>query len=231
MTPILLFLAVQPAADPASTTPPSKQPLSVYALVYVGKVPKDWTYKNYLYRQIRPFRPARGKRSAVEVALEEREVAGLKIVKEQKDAVAWLAETLQVDPLDQTTVFRVSLTGGSPAEQAVIVNAVVRAYASAVAERDRKEWTEVLDNANRRCADSHKLVEMREAKLILLNRSKAKDEEEAKRIASNRLLFARMLADEKESLEEIEAYIRMLQEKLAKRPILILEWAEKPDSK
>ena len=61
-------------------------------------------------------------------ALKRPDVAGLNIVRDREDPVAWLEENLKVAFLGDSDILRVSLDGTEPKEQAVLVNAVNDAY-------------------------------------------------------------------------------------------------------
>jgi uncharacterized protein involved in exopolysaccharide biosynthesis len=79
------------------------------------------------------------------IALRRNEVAGLSIVRNRPNPVEWLEQTLQVDRPNDTDLFRVSLTGEKPEEQAVLVNAVVDAYKEEVVKADRNRGLSRLD--------------------------------------------------------------------------------------
>jgi hypothetical protein len=66
-----------------------------------------------------------------------RNVGNLKTVTEQVDPVRWLAKALQVESPGNATTLRVSLTTPQKDDAVAIVQAVVDAYMTAVAEKER----------------------------------------------------------------------------------------------
>jgi hypothetical protein len=97
--------------------PEPKAPPSVFVLLYVTKKPGVTNLEEYRKAQAGAFK---GYVAAV-LALKEPKVAQLKIIKEQAKPADWLGERLRIDFLDDTGMFRLSLAGGSPEEQAIIL--------------------------------------------------------------------------------------------------------------
>jgi hypothetical protein len=67
-------------------------------------------------------------RGTVNLVIRGPEVTGLAVAREQSDFRSWLEQHLRVELLDNTGIIRVWVDGGLPSEQAVLVNAVTKAY-------------------------------------------------------------------------------------------------------
>jgi capsular exopolysaccharide synthesis family protein len=95
--------------------------------------------------------------SVLHAALEKPEVAELREVREQEDAVAWLQKNLVTDTLLGPEIVRVSLSGDHAEDLPVLLNEIARAY---LREYTVKEQSRVatrakqLQESYRRCADS-----------------------------------------------------------------------------
>jgi hypothetical protein len=59
---------------------------------------------------------------------ENEKVAGLGIIRQQKDWQGWLKKNLHLERVERTTLIRVSFKDGSREEQAAIINVVVDYY-------------------------------------------------------------------------------------------------------
>lgn len=115
---LLALLLIWPIAKPKKPT--------VYSILDLGgiKEGQDITAKEHTYR-LAVFRDP----SVLGEAIKDVEIAGEKIHKpDAVDGVKWLRERLRVESLGKLSRVRVWLVDGAPVEQAVIVNAVLRAY-------------------------------------------------------------------------------------------------------
>jgi hypothetical protein len=70
------------------------------------------------------------------VALQDQEAANLGVIKKQADPKTWLEKNVEAVFLDGSNVLRIRATAGSPEEQAVLANAVARAYMEEVVHRE-----------------------------------------------------------------------------------------------
>ncbi len=89
-----------------------------------------WDRGDYqAYRNFRDLQAVRIKSYYVlQSALKLNEVAGLRSIKEQEDAVAWLRDRLQIDFPGDNEILRISLKGGDRKEAAMLVNAITKVY-------------------------------------------------------------------------------------------------------
>ena len=78
-------------------------------------------------------------------ALRKPAVACLAVVQKEDDPVRWLAKNLRVEYPGNAEIMRVSLTGNSPDEVAVLVRAVVEAYMNGAGDAERREKREHLN--------------------------------------------------------------------------------------
>jgi hypothetical protein len=63
--------------------------------------------------------------------------------------VDWMQRNLKIEYLDDTGVIRIGLIAGSPLEQALLVNAVARAYLKDIVRRDREDFEMRLEALKR----------------------------------------------------------------------------------
>lgn len=125
----LLFLFVAlPMLNvaPADQTPKEKKPLPpkqprVYALLYVGME------KNHK-ENARQVEKAISAMQKIVQPLSEPKIKRLAVVKRQEDGRAWLDAKLHIESLKNTASVRVWLADGTPEEQEIIVNAIVKLY-------------------------------------------------------------------------------------------------------
>lgn len=214
-------VASKPPAEMGQSVP------SVYALVYVGKVPKGGSREGHIVFWKAHFREY----AIYNAALHEESVADLKVVKRQESAWTWLEKNLRVESLEKTSVLRVSFAEGTPKEQETIANAIVKGYLRFMTDRARKNITENITLLGQVHIDHGKKIGLVEAKLVELNKLNPDNESEARRIADHRQATGRFLAVLKKEAKEIEARIAELREQLRKPPFFCLEWAEALESK
>lgn len=104
----------------AEKPPPPKQP-RVYALLYVGMEKNHKDSAKQIDKAISALQK-------IVQPLSEPRIKRLAVVKRQEDARAWLDAKLHVESLKDTAAVRVWLADGTPSEQAILVNAVVKVY-------------------------------------------------------------------------------------------------------
>ncbi len=108
-------------------------------------------------------------RGVLAAALRDAAVAKLPLVKQQRDAPAWLEGTLQVDFPGDSAVVRVGITGSPAHELAAVVNAVVLAYRGEARQRQ-------LDTLR----DYERAYASREEKLMVMRAQRHRLEEALK---------------------------------------------------
>lgn len=227
MMSILLLVGVQIYAAPAPKAAQVNRTPSIYALVYVGKQPKWCPRELHQRGQIAHFNNDEVRKAA----LADHSVAGLKVVKEQKDAREWLKKNLRVESLQRTNVLRISFTDGSPNEQAAIINAVAKAYHDLVIERQRDQLLKrIYEDGVKELTKFHEKVSSLEKEIAELNGKKAKDEHEAREIARSQKTLSGLIAIWKRAIKEIEDSIRKFEEQRRNLSVFLIEEAEAPKS-
>jgi uncharacterized protein involved in exopolysaccharide biosynthesis len=81
-----------------------------------------------------------------------------------------MERNLKIEYLDGTGVIRIGLTAGSPREQALLVNAVARAYFKDIVLRDKEDHERRHDGLNRALKVQQELLrtkEMKEKKALI----------------------------------------------------------------
>jgi hypothetical protein len=141
-----LVLAMVPVSvAPAQQRKKDAPAGEVFALLQVSRTPPRGTteqpapvdrkeYAGYFRTQEALLKS----RFVLTAALAAPEVAKLPAVKQQADPVVWLQSRLTVHADKRAGLLHVSVTGGTPAEQALLVNAVVQAYLNEVVNRTHK---------------------------------------------------------------------------------------------
>lgn len=88
-------------------------------------------------------------RFVLAAALRNPEIAELPLVRQQRDPVAWLGQTLQVVATGRSEILPVQLTGEDPVAVAALVNAVVQAYLNEVVDVERNQRRQRLNELDR----------------------------------------------------------------------------------
>lgn len=88
-------------------------------------------------------------RFVLAAALRNPEIAELPLVRQQRDPVAWLGQTLQVVATGRSEILPVQLTGEDPGAVAALVNAVVQAYLNEVVDVERNQRRQRLNELDR----------------------------------------------------------------------------------
>lgn len=122
---------------------PFKKSVTVFALFYVAAGDessadrKGRSGNESLYRQTQVNLIK--SRAVLDPALQLPAIAGLSVVHEQPNPIAWLEREIQVEARENTRTIRVALTGDRPAELAAIVNAVAQTYLREVVVDERTQ--------------------------------------------------------------------------------------------
>ena len=116
----------------------------------------------------------------LEAALHQDKVRNLSMVAAQYDPVSWLENTLSVEPIRNTELLRVALSGQDAEEITTLVNAVVQAYLQEVVNRDQRQRFEKLKDVKEVCEKSEdKLRKQRKRLQGVAESVKANDSENA----------------------------------------------------
>ncbi len=139
-------------------------------------------------------------------ALRNPEVAELPIVREQVDAVAWLAKEPRVSFPMGGEIMEVSLTADDPNATTKLVNAVVDSYMKEVAERESKERLERKDELEKHTSQKEEELRLLRNQLYQLQEQSGTGETETlstmERIAIQELeRTGNLLAERRTELE------------------------------
>jgi hypothetical protein len=145
----LLVVLVRSAAtqqgDEKGPAAKKESPPGVFALLFVERHPPK-VLDDGQKAPADPADPERYRRTQLALlrtravlirALRDPAIAKLPVVQQQADPVAWLQKHLRAEYPDDTGVLRVSVSAGTPKEQAALANAVTSAY---LAEGPDKEY-------------------------------------------------------------------------------------------
>lgn len=129
---------------PAAPLPEKAKPPDVYALVYVGLGKNDRRNDDRIKYETNVLR-SRGAGDEEKSKAVVEKIGGRMNAEEWNK---WFNTKRRVETLDGAPVLRVSFTHGTPEEQAIIVNSVIRYYLKDV-ERRRKglrRWLQIAKN-------------------------------------------------------------------------------------
>jgi hypothetical protein len=85
----------------------------------------------------------------LQAALRNPEIAALKLIKDRKDPIDWLARNLQIAFPDDAKIMQISIAGPDRKECAILVNAVVDAYFREFVDGERKKREERISDLRR----------------------------------------------------------------------------------
>jgi hypothetical protein len=88
-------------------------------------------------------------RTVLNTVLRKKAVAELPLVRQQRDAVAWLEKVLRVDFPNNAALLRVGMSGYKPDEMAAVVNAVADVYLEHFIDYESKKMFQRLDEVER----------------------------------------------------------------------------------
>ncbi len=116
----------------------------------------------------------------LQTALRQEKIRQLSLVADQPDPTDWLENALVAEPIRNTELLRVSLSGPNPDDIAAIVNAVVQVYLQEVVNRDQKQRLDRLKDLKEVCEKSEEKIRRQRKKLQTVAESlKASDHETA----------------------------------------------------
>lgn len=163
------------------------------------------------------------------LALRDPKVAALKVIKEQEKPADWLAERLQTEFLGDTGVFKLTLVGVSPEEQALILNAIVKEYVRDYEQFLPKRWTEAVEHNKSWLASCRASLKNSEAML---------NEGELTRLPPqiDRGEYVKAIKmeidDRKAAVKKMEKALEESEKMLKALPLVrVIEWADAPPSK
>lgn len=212
-------------AHESSAPVPTKEPPSVFVLVYVSKHPGVANLDEYRRKKAGSLKSP----SILNAALKEPKVAELKVVKEQAKPADWLAEQLRIDEVGDTGMFKLHLAGGSPREQATILNALMRGYDRLYYQRERTYWADTLEVYKRSLPGEVASLRSSEARLSpdeLANLPKQLNRDEYVKS------MEKEIANKKNGIKKTEEGIENAERQLRVLPLIkVLEWAEVPARK
>src|SRR5262249_9729076 len=91
-------------------------------------------------------------------ALRRPQVGDLGMVRERPDPAVWLEENLKAGFIEKTDIIRVSLSGPSPKETALLVRAVTDAYLEQGVNAQRNQKLVQLENLEKICLASEEKI-------------------------------------------------------------------------
>jgi polysaccharide biosynthesis transport protein len=157
---------------------------STYALVRIDPqrptvLPKDHAVNDLdLYRMTQAALLKSPK--VLDAAVRSERVRELPIVTQEADPVAWLETMLVVEPIRNTELLRVSLSGQDAEQIVLVVNAVIDAYLQEVVNKDQKQRLDHLKDLKDVCEKSEeKLRQQRKNLQAVAESLKASDPETA----------------------------------------------------
>jgi hypothetical protein len=132
-------------------------------------------YPRHLNTQVALIRS----RFVLNAALRDRGVSQLPPLKERTDPITWLQQSLEVTNPKDSEILQISLAPGSGlsgADQATIINAVVRAYMDEVVNVDLKRRTERYDRLKKLQDNYDQLLSKKQETLRKLSESAGRGE-------------------------------------------------------
>jgi hypothetical protein len=142
---LTMMLADNTVSEEQAAARDAKSPPSIYALLYVAKRPGVTDLDTYRREQAASFKC----KSVLYTALKDPKIADLNVVKTAAKPADWLQDHIQTEFVDKDGHLRLSVTGASPEEQAILVNAIAKAHL-----RLDEPHREILLNAIKNYKDS-----------------------------------------------------------------------------
>lgn len=192
---------------------------TVYGIVDLRGVKEDQNFTAELERRKKLFLYPKILRDA----LNDLAAAGKKPPRLNEEK--WLSEVLLVETLDKPVLVRVGLADGTPAEQAVVINAVLRAYIRYFEEVERNRPNETLRHLEARNEGFARMVQIREVELANLNDPQAGNaspnvEWRKENLKADIATFKETILKTADQIDEIQA--------AASRLPVVVEWAQAP---
>jgi capsular exopolysaccharide synthesis family protein len=97
-------------------------------------------------------------RFVLTAAVRNPDIAGLPMLRRERDPIAWLAENLSVAIAGRSEIMTVQLSGDDPRQIATIVNACVQAYLNEVVDVERNQRRQRLNELDRVYTDSESAI-------------------------------------------------------------------------
>ncbi len=250
-----LMLIVVPRPQAAPLPDKARRATSVprvYALLHVGKAWEGFASDLYLEDAYRETRRMYFKSNALcledwrkagiqlgpewyrgncvlDQALDDPEIVNLQLEKKHPDAKDWVDRNLRSDYLGNTPVLRIWLADGSPEEQVVILNALLRTYLRDDVDQDRNWMTSLMDGWKKK-RDLHlSLMSKEEAELLELSKVVPRDEDEQRTLEFRRAQLRNGFPIRKETVRELQLRIDKQQDRIRSLPH-VLKWSEKPEA-
>lgn len=196
---VLISLALGPLSKDSRAVPAPK-PKPPSALLFIPKIPNLAHHRRYQINMLRCS-------VVLRTALNSLKAADMPSLKKQDDPAGWLSRNLKVESLDGTTVLRLTVTVGSRREQALLVNAIARAYFKVEVPEQRQRAEQALKESQ----------DELESMQTLLAKLRSHADKRIQRIAQG---F-------EDDVREIKANIKLI-EAAIQNPPLLLELAEVP---
>jgi hypothetical protein len=221
----LSLFVVLPAMNVLAAPAPKKaRTPKVYALVDIGKALKSVPPERHREVERECFIAEDG---WPWILLRNSQAAKLNVVMAQKDVRAWLNKNLHAEYVGKTDILRIWLADGSPAEQAAIVNAIVRSHFILEIDSRRQLLKDSIVEFQRFLPIAAQCLLGEKAELIALNNAVPADRGEQENLMFQRDRQAREVAAEKKRVAAICAQIEEYEVALRALP-RVVKWADEP---
>jgi hypothetical protein len=209
-----------------ATPSEAKSPPSIFALLYVVEKPRVADLDKYRRAEAASFRSL----SVIYTALKEPKIADLKVIKAAAKPADWLREHIQTEFVDKDGRFRLSVSGASPEEQVMLINALAKAHLR-LEEPHRKNLMESVKMYKESLPLSRARLKEKEAWL-----SKDELDKLPAQIRINPDDYIKSIKKEieymKASIKKTEKDIEDDEKNLKAMPwVRVVKWAEVPSSK
>ncbi len=195
----------------------------VFALLDIGKGLKSRAHEQYR----EDMREAFSVGADAWIALYCSPAAKLNLVRTQKDARSWLQTNLHAEYVGKTDILRIWLADGSPHEQAVIVDTIIRGYLQYI-ERDWIPFLKLdMATARRNISDCLQVLDGAEAEFLKLNNVVPANMGEMESIWLQRKSLEELIAAGKKAITS-DRYIIERDEAAVRTLPRIIKWAGKP---
>ena len=136
-------------------------------------------------------------------ALSKQEVAGLRtIVERRSQELAWLKERLEVDPVDDSEILRVTLRGiENPNDAVAILDAVIEAYTKEAIYRVVSRNADTIESLNQQLKKLTRELEEKYDQFLSLKEELGEEEPEHSKLE--------LLADEVENLRQVRSKLEI----------------------
>jgi capsular exopolysaccharide synthesis family protein len=111
----------------------------------------------------------------LETVLKNPQVAEILVKSQVSDSLRWLREEIQVDSSGKTHILRISVSGESPTDVAIVVNAVIDAYLHQLDNRTRGRLQELLAQWSERYKEAEEALRRQDERLHRQKHNLGKD--------------------------------------------------------